>query len=228
MPIGAGARPPIKKIVPRPAPANESAAPVAAEQGAKNVSSETTSTPVSGVEEKAGGGDETTASETPESTPAQATGGGPGKDKQLKQKWGKELIDVGYTVIPNIIIQKQKQLGLDPIDINIILHLCCYWWKPHDLPYPGKKKIAEAMGIDESTVRKRIKKLEDANLVRRKYRKHPEFGQQTSEYDIAGLISAAKPYAVEALQVREQRKAEDVTRQKRMRARVTVKKDDTE
>ncbi len=40
-----------------------------------------------------------------------------------EKKWTKPLMDSGWSVLPNIIIEKQAALGLDPLDMNIILHL---------------------------------------------------------------------------------------------------------
>jgi hypothetical protein len=34
----------------------------------------------------------------------------------------------GWSAIPNIIIEKQRALGLDALDVNILLHLIQYWW----------------------------------------------------------------------------------------------------
>ena len=40
-----------------------------------------------------------------------------------EKKWSKPLMAAGWNVIPNIIIEKQEALGLDALDMNIILHL---------------------------------------------------------------------------------------------------------
>ena len=75
-----------------------------------------------------------------------------------EKKWTKPLMDAGWSVLPNIIIEKQAALGLHPLDMNIILHLVQYWWVadnlPHqywwvadNLPHPSVATIAEAIGV---------------------------------------------------------------------------------
>jgi hypothetical protein len=32
----------------------------------------------------------------------------------------------------------QQALGLDPLDINIILHIASYWWSESGKPHPSK------------------------------------------------------------------------------------------
>jgi hypothetical protein len=41
--------------------------------------------------------------------------------KRLKERWTAPLIDAGYTVIPNAILLRQRALGLDSVDLNILL-----------------------------------------------------------------------------------------------------------
>lgn len=33
----------------------------------------------------------------------------------------------GWTALPNVIFERQRALGLDAIDVNIILHIASYW-----------------------------------------------------------------------------------------------------
>src|ERR1700730_19219253 len=76
-------------------------------------------------------------------------------------KWSKPLIDAGWNAIPSVIIEKQHALGLDAIDMNIVVHLSNYWWVKGNLPRPSVKTIATAVGIKPRTVQKRIKALHE-------------------------------------------------------------------
>ena len=49
-------------------------------------------------------------------------------DRKIAQKWGAALAGAGWTAMPNVIIKRQKALGLTPLDVNIILQLLTYWW----------------------------------------------------------------------------------------------------
>ena len=45
-----------------------------------------------------------------------------------ERKWCKDLMDAGWTAFPSVIIERQGVLGLDALDVNILLHLASYWW----------------------------------------------------------------------------------------------------
>jgi Transcriptional regulators len=156
---------------------------------------------------------------------------GTGVLKELKvneKKWGKELVAAGWTLLPNVLVTRQKAIGLDPLDINIVLHILSYWWKPGDLPFPSKVTIAEAVGRTPRTVQRRIEAMEKAKFIKRLPRTGNNRGTQTNMYDLSGLIEAAKPYAIEHLQEREKKEkdnAKTVARKGRARVRPTHEDD---
>lgn len=159
-----------------------------------------------------------------------ATKNGTEELKELKvneKKWGKELIAAGWTLLPNVLVSRQKALGLDPLDMNIVLHILSYWWKPGDLPFPSKVTIAEAVGRSPRTVQRRIEALEKSQFIKRVYRTGNNRGTQTNMYDLSGLIEAAKPYALEHLQEREEReKSNAKTVARKGKAQVRPREDD--
>jgi DNA-binding transcriptional regulator YhcF (GntR family) len=117
-----------------------------------------------------------------------------------EKKWSKALMAAGWNVVPNILIEKQAALGLDALDMNIILHLSHYWWQADNLPHPSVATMAKAIGVKPRTIQKRIKALEDLNLVKREERRFTKDGSITNRYDFSGLIAAATPYAEEKVQ----------------------------
>jgi DNA-binding transcriptional regulator YhcF (GntR family) len=120
-----------------------------------------------------------------------------GTDRKIEQKWGTALTTTGWTAIPNVIVQRQKALGLTPLDINIILQLLAYWWEPAGLPHPSKAKIAASIGVLPRTVQKRIAAMEAAGFIKRHERRTTRNGSSTNLYDFSGLIKAAQPFARE-------------------------------
>ncbi len=116
-----------------------------------------------------------------------------------EKKWSKLLMDAGWNAIPNVIIEKQAALGLDAIDMNIIIHLSHYWWRPENLPHPSVETIATAIGVKPRTVQKRIKALQELGLLKREERRFTKTGSTTNLYSFEGLIKAAQPYAKEKL-----------------------------
>ncbi len=132
-------------------------------------------------------------------------------------KWSEDLMAAGWTVLPSVILERQKGLGLDALDLNILLHLASYWWYSDNPPHPSKRAIAERMNVNVSTIRKRIARMEADGLIRRQARFKPKGGQDTNFYHFDGLIKEATPYAQEVVEVRRRRNAEDGDRRRRRR-----------
>ncbi|HTT82167.1 MAG TPA: helix-turn-helix domain-containing protein [Rhizomicrobium sp.] len=137
-------------------------------------------------------------------------------------KWSKPLMQAGWNAIPSIIIEKQKALGLDALDMNIIVHLSNYWWTADNLPHPSVETIANAIGVQPRTVQKRIKALHELGLLSRKERRKTRFGSDTNLYGFEGLIKAATPYAQEKLAERAKREKEEQDRLARKRPKLSV------
>jgi hypothetical protein len=142
--------------------------------------------------------------------------------RKNEAKWSKPLMAAGWNALPSIIIEKQKALGLDAIDMNIILHLSHYWWTAETLPFPSVATIADAIGVKPRTVQKRIKALDELGLLTRIERRHTRFGSDTNQYSFEGLIKAALPYAQEKLAARAKREEAEKERIARKRPKLTV------
>lgn len=121
------------------------------------------------------------------------------KLKTNERKWSKPLMQAGWSAIPNVIIEKQAALGLDALDMNIILHLTHYWWHPENLPHPSVETIATALSVKPRTIQKRIKALVDLGLMSREERRHTKSGSTTNLYGFQGLIEACRPHAEEKI-----------------------------
>jgi len=145
-------------------------------------------------------------------------------DQKIAQRWGPDLAGAGWTAIPNVIVKRQKALGLTPLDINIILQLLTYWWEPHNLPRPSKKTIAAAIGVQPRTVQRRIAAMEKAKFIGRLARRGSTSGSSPNQYDFSGLIEAARPFAQEELQEIEQRKKSAIEKLARKKPRLAVVK----
>jgi DNA-binding transcriptional regulator YhcF (GntR family) len=115
-----------------------------------------------------------------------------------EKKWSKPLMDAGWTALPSVIIENQKQLGLNPLDLNIVLYLASKWWTPEGKPFPSKSTMAKAMNVHPRTIQKHVAALEGAGYIRREERR-TETGSKTNVYHLDGLIKAAKPFAEEKL-----------------------------
>lgn len=111
-----------------------------------------------------------------------------------EKKWTKPLIDTGMVAVPGIIVEKQVALGLDAIDMNIILYLSYSWQFAQHLPSPTVDDIAKNIGLGVRTVQKHISALQAAGLLTRIQRCTPGQGNTANLYSLEGLIKAALLY----------------------------------
>jgi DNA-binding transcriptional regulator YhcF (GntR family) len=142
--------------------------------------------------------------------------------RRNEAKWSKPLMEAGWNAIPSIIIEKQEALGLDAIDMNIIIHLSNYWWRAAHLPYPSVATIAKAIGIKPRTVQKRISTLHALGLLTRTERRNTRFGSDTNIYSFEGLIKAVTPYAQEKIEERAKKELAEKERLARKKPKLTV------
>ena len=61
----------------------------------------------------------------------------------ITDRWGRAL-DGGFQVIPNVLIRAQAHLGLDAIDLVVLLNMNMHWWKKGDFRFPRATIIASA------------------------------------------------------------------------------------
>lgn len=147
--------------------------------------------------------------------------------RKNEEKWTKTLMAAGWNAIPSVIIERQQALGLDPIDMNILLHLTNYWWTADNLPRPAVGTIAATLGIKPRTVQKRIAKLEKDGFLTRTERRKTRYGSDTNLYGFQGLIEKCLPYAKEKLEARKAREAEEKAKATRKRPKLTLVSDKT-
>jgi len=141
--------------------------------------------------------------------------------RRNEAKWSPELMDAGWTAMPSIILEKQRALGLDPVDVNILLQLARHWWYPENPPHPSKATIAACLNVSPSTVQRHIAAMERSGFIRRVARfDQKSRGQKSNEYRFDGLIQEAKPYAEEAIKERDEQRHQRAARQNRKKPRL--------
>lgn len=142
-----------------------------------------------------------------------------------EKKWGKPLMEAGWTAVPTTLLEHQQQLGLDAVNLNILLQIAKHWWYPEQAPFPGKKALAARVGVSPRTIQRRLKSMVEANIISRKPRKRAGGGNDTTEFYFTGLIERATPYALERLKVISTRRKEDSDRARRRGLRVVGKEE---
>ncbi len=109
-----------------------------------------------------------------------------------ERKWGKKVIDLGFCIVPSLLLRAQQRLGLNPTQLAVLLQLCDFWWEEARKPHPGVKTLAQRLSLSERQVRRYIADLEEAGLVQRIERYAGHGGKQTNIYDLSGLVKRLK------------------------------------
>lgn len=125
-----------------------------------------------------------------------------------ERKWGKKVIELGFCIVPSLLLRAQQRLGLNPTQLAVLLQLCDFWWDDARKPHPGVKRLAERLSLSERQVRRYIAELEQAGLVQRIERHAAHGGKQTNIYDLAGLVKKLKDLEPEFREVADEAKAE--------------------
>lgn len=128
----------------------------------------------------------------------------------MEERWGKNVIKAGYTVVPSIILRAQARLHINAVELAVLLHLLDHWWDNAEMPFPSKKRVADRLGVSAKTVQRAIAALETEGLVRRVKRSNGNGGQASNLYDLSPLIDRIGPIADEDLEAKK--KASDMRR----------------
>jgi Helix-turn-helix domain len=115
--------------------------------------------------------------------------------RRFEARWGKQVADRGYTMLPAVLIRAQHRLGLSPEEF--VYH----WWEPDHNPFPAKATIAARMDKSPKTVQRYLKALEDGNFIQRIERFEKNKGQTSNEYDLSGLVNKLAAIAAEEAKV---------------------------
>lgn len=125
-------------------------------------------------------------------------------EKESELKWGRGVMNVGYSMVPSLIFRGQARLGLSPAQLALLLHLVDYWWHRAQLPYPSKKTLAARMHLGERQIQRYLTELEDGGFIKRIERFAGHKGQQSNMYDLTGLVDKLKKLEPEFRQVKEE------------------------
>lgn len=126
--------------------------------------------------------------------------------KASERKYGKPVIELGFCIVPSLLMWAQARLGINSAQFNIIMQLADIWWKPGDVPFPSKKLLADRIGLSERQIQRHIAELETAGLVQRIPRTRKGRGKTSNGYDLAGLVARLKALEPEFSQMKSENK----------------------
>ena len=138
-----------------------------------------------------------------------------------EKKWGKDVMALGFSIVPSLLLRAQRRLGLSPTQLAILMQLCDFWWDSERKPYPSKATLAERLDLSPRQVQRHVADLETAGLVERMQRWSPAGGKTTNSYDLGGLVKRLRELEPEFREVEEEAKAarKAVSRPKHRRSR---------
>ena len=124
----------------------------------------------------------------------------------------KRVLEHGYSLVPSLLFQAQRRLGLNATQLALLLHLADHWWEHDRLPFPLKRTLAERLNVSRRTVQRNMAELETAGLVRRIPQRAASGGNRANRYDLQGLAKRLTELEPEFLHAREEarRAMEDV------------------
>ncbi len=122
-------------------------------------------------------------------------------------KWGPEVIELGFLLIPSLLLRAQQHIGLNPTQLAILLQLCDFWWDKERKPFPSKETLAPRLSLSERQIQRHIAELEKAGLVRRIERRSSNGGKLSNTHDLTGLVKRLQELEPEFREIEESTKA---------------------
>ena len=106
---------------------------------------------------------------------------------KIVQIWG-EILDEGFTSVPNILLRYRSRIGLKPKHVMLIIDIMSYKWDSK-YPFPSYSTLASRSGIEERSVKRITQDLEELGLLVKSPRFDEETGAQvTTVFDFRPLV----------------------------------------
>ena len=125
--------------------------------------------------------------------------------RRADQRWGRAVIERGFTVVPTMLFWAQARLELTPDEFNVVLQIAAHWWDGNDDPWLAKNTIAERMNKKPRTIQRYLTQLEEKGLIKRIARYRPgRGGQRANAFSLEGLVARLEELEPEFRKVMEQ------------------------
>lgn len=106
---------------------------------------------------------------------------------KIVQVWG-EILDEGFTSVPNILLRYRTNLGIKSHHLALIIDIMSFKWDSEN-PFPSYSTLAQRANVTERGIRKIIHELEELKLLIRTPRFDEETGAQiTTVFDFRPLV----------------------------------------
>jgi DNA-binding MarR family transcriptional regulator len=128
---------------------------------------------------------------------------------EADKKWGKKVIDIGFCIIPSLLLREQHTLKLSAAELVVLLQIADHWWQAANTPFPGKAELAKRLDVTERQVQRIIAKLEKSGLVQRGERRNKYHARMSNFYFLDGLVK--KLQELEQVEVEKKEAASKAT-----------------
>ena len=106
---------------------------------------------------------------------------------KIIQIWG-DILDEGFTSVPNILLKHRDKLGIKPNHLTLIIDIMSFKWDSEN-PFPSYTTLAKRSGVAERSIKRLTQDLEEMGLLKRTPRFNEETGAQiTTIYDFRPLV----------------------------------------
>lgn len=112
--------------------------------------------------------------------------------RRAEDKWSAQVIKLGYTPLPSLLLRGQAKLKLNPVQLNVLIQIIEHWWDADRDPFPSKDTIATRIGMSPRQVQRVLTQLEKAGMLKRKKRYLGHKGQTSNAYALDGLVEKLK------------------------------------
>lgn len=105
-----------------------------------------------------------------------------------ERKWGKPVMNLGFTILPSLIFRGQARLGLSATQLAVLLHLADFWWDQGRQPYPRLKTLGSRLNLSSRQVARVIETLKEGGFLKTEKRSSQTYGRMSNFYDLSGLV----------------------------------------
>lgn len=100
----------------------------------------------------------------------------------LEGRWSCDVLERGWTCVPNTLIANRVRLGLSSTDMYIVIVLLHYQWDNRKKPYPSLITLSVVTGFSPRQISRSTTKLEYLGLIDKERR----FGS-SNVYDLSPI-----------------------------------------
>ena len=111
----------------------------------------------------------------------------------LAVKFGDQLMQDGFTAVPNSVLEHYAELGITNNEMMFTIQVWNFWWRLRD-PYPSLATIAERMGLQRRQTQQYVESLRNKGFLKTEQRYSESGSKLTNEYDFSPMLKAIREH----------------------------------